>query len=81
YYTIKDKGKIIDKFKSTDSNCILTTQKDMVRLLNSETAANSKRETHLSEFISNYPIYYAKIKLQITKNEKLLLDKLEPLLK
>ena len=47
---------------------------DFVRIKYSEIRMNQ-------ELIVNYPIYYAKIKLQITDNKELLLNKIDDLLR
>jgi len=75
----EDIEKIISAYKNENANCILTTHKDFVRLKYPK-LKESELEKAAYEIITNYPLYYANIKLQILQNEELLNKKLENLL-
>lgn len=74
-FTSKELDKIIDIYESNNSNCILTTHKDFVRIKYSQALGDAAQNLLL-----NYPLYYAKIKLQIQKNSNLLTDRLDRLI-
>lgn len=76
----KDIKNIIDSFKTSGAEYIVTTQKDFVRIKNSELVINSKGSNIFKELLYNYPLYYAKIKMQISHNENLLFDELDILI-
>jgi tetraacyldisaccharide 4'-kinase len=77
-YSVQDINKLIDIYESSVPNFILTTQKDFVRL--SCTKQDKSKECELKKrLISDFPLYYAKINLQISGNSNILLDKLKVL--
>lgn len=80
FFTIDDIRKIFSAYTSSGSNCIITTQKDFVRLKDSEVVLKAGVSNIFKELLSNYPIYYAKIKMQISQNEKALFDKIDNIL-
>ena len=75
----EDIEKIISAYKNENAGCILTTQKDFVRLKYPQSPGTELQKT-VYELLTNYPLYYANIKLQILQNEHLLNKKLENLL-
>ncbi len=72
--------KILSIFKSKGSKYLLTTQKDFVRLRSSELVLNAKSENSYKNILYNYPLYYAKIKMQIDQNSELLFKDIDNLL-
>lgn len=77
-FSERDINKLINIYESSTPDYILTTQKDFIRL--SCTKQDNSEECKLKRrFISDYPLYYAKIKLQILEDSKILLDKLKVL--
>jgi tetraacyldisaccharide 4'-kinase len=76
----EDIEKIINAYKNKNADCILTTQKDFVRLKYPQ-AAGTELYKMMLEVLTNYPLYYANIKLQILHNEEFLNEKLENLLR
>lgn len=81
YFTNKNINDILHKYKESGSDLILTTQKDYVRIKNSELVLNSKSENPYKDILYNYPLYYAKIKMQISKNGEILETALNRLLR
>jgi tetraacyldisaccharide 4'-kinase len=75
-----DVENIIRTFKSKNADCILTTQKDFVRLKHPQ-AFGTELQKITYELLTNYPLYYADIKLQILQNESFFNEKLENLFK
>ena len=75
-FETEDAEKIIKSYKSTNADCILTTQKDFVRLKHPQ-VHGTELQIISQEILTNYPLYYANIKLQILHNESLLNEKLE----
>jgi tetraacyldisaccharide 4'-kinase len=73
-FTPGDIHKIVMLYEKNKSNCILTTHKDFVRIKYSASLAKAAQNLLL-----NYPLYYAKIKLQIPKNSNILTDSLDKL--
>lgn len=73
--------EIIETYRNSGSNFILTTQKDHVRLKNFEVVLNSKSDNPFKELLYNYPLYYAKIKMQINRNAELLYRDIDNLLR
>ncbi|MEO8447661.1 MAG: tetraacyldisaccharide 4'-kinase [bacterium] len=61
-YSEKDIKFLTDKY--SDGKIFITTEKDFVKL------------NKYSDFINKYPVYYLKIKIEITKNENAMYDKL-----
>jgi tetraacyldisaccharide 4'-kinase len=76
----EDAENIIRTYKSKNADCILTTQKDFVRLKHPQ-ANGTELQILTQEILTNYPLYYANIKLQILQNESLFNEKLENLFK
>ncbi len=81
YFTQEEIRKIISAFQNKSSSTLITTQKDMVRLKNSELVLKSSSDNLYKELLYNYPLYYAKIKMQISNNAQILFDKIDNLLK
>lgn len=79
-FTIEDLEYIVRKFNETRADCILTTQKDFIRLKYIQNSGSEIRK-RADEILLNYPLYYGKIKLQILRNEELLFEKLEQILR
>ena len=72
--------RIIETFKKSGASAIVTTQKDFVRIKNSELVLSSKGQNIYKELLLNYPLYYAKIKMQISSGQDVLYDKIDELL-
>lgn len=72
--------KILSIFKSKGSKYLLTTQKDFIRINSSELVLNAKSENSYKNILYNYPLYYAKIKMQIDQNSELLFKDIDNLL-
>jgi tetraacyldisaccharide 4'-kinase len=79
-FTIGEIQKIMDSFIKSGSNAMITTQKDFERIKNSELVLKSTSGNIYKELLLNYPLYYAKIKMQISNNAQLLYDKIDALL-
>jgi tetraacyldisaccharide 4'-kinase len=79
-FTNDEISKITDSFQKSGAKFILTTQKDFVRIKNSELVLNAAGENQYKNFLYNYPLYYAKIKMQITQNSELLYKEIDNLL-
>jgi tetraacyldisaccharide 4'-kinase len=73
-------NRILEAFSKSGAEYIFTTQKDFVRIKNSELVLKSQSENSYKNLLYNYPLYYAKIKMQINRNEDLLYDELDNLL-
>lgn len=73
--------KITESFNTSGAKCIITTQKDLVRIKNSELVINSASENAYKNLLYNYPLYYAKIKMQIDNNSDLLYDELDDIVR
>lgn len=80
-YTNEDLEKIMSSFNQHSSSHILTTQKDYVRLINSELVQNAKSENTYKNLLFNFPLYFAKIKMQINSNSEYLYEEIDKLLK
>ncbi|MCI0715101.1 MAG: tetraacyldisaccharide 4'-kinase [Chlorobi bacterium] len=80
-FGIGDIERIIDSFEKTKSKFILTTQKDFVRIKNSELVLKASGDNVYKRLLFNYPLYYAKIKMQIEKNSELLFNEIDNLLR
>ncbi|HJY62735.1 MAG TPA: tetraacyldisaccharide 4'-kinase [Ignavibacteria bacterium] len=76
-YSISDIKHIISEYNALKADVILTTQKDFVRLNNSEIVLNPESENVYKQLLYNYPLYYAKIKMQIEKNSDYVYSLLE----
>jgi len=79
-FTNKDITKIIDSCNRSASGSLITTQKDFVRIKNSELVLKAKSENLYKNLLFNYPLYYAKIKMQIEKNAEILHKDIDNLL-
>jgi tetraacyldisaccharide 4'-kinase len=79
-YTIKDIKSILHGYKQSGSRFILTTQKDFVRIKFTK-PGNSEIYRLKKEMLSDYPLYYAKIKLQISENKENIYETLSQLVK
>jgi len=79
-FSVKDIKRIIDSYSSTGSKYIITTQKDFVRIKNSELVLEAKSANIYKNLLFNYPLYYAKIKMQIKQNAKLLWNEIDSIL-
>jgi tetraacyldisaccharide 4'-kinase len=80
-FSSDDIGRIIESYKKTGSKLILTTQKDFVRIKNSELVLKAKEENLYRKLLYDYPLYYAKIKMQIEQNGEILYNEIDNLLK
>lgn len=80
-FSVKDINTITRAFNSSHSDRLITTQKDFVRLKNSELVLNTKSDNVYKNLLYNYPLYYAKIKMQIIQNSELLHKEVDNLLK
>ena len=76
-FELKDIKTIISAFNEEKADIILTTQKDAVRIKNSEIVLESSSDNLYKQLLSNYPLYYAKIKMQIKHNAETLYEKLD----
>jgi tetraacyldisaccharide 4'-kinase len=72
-FTSEDIKQILDIFEKGNSKYIFTTQKDMIRLKYS--GISNHEET--KNLLFNHPLYYARIRVQISKNEDELNQTLE----
>jgi tetraacyldisaccharide 4'-kinase len=80
YYSENDIENLIKRFRETKADCIITTQKDFVRIRFSNNNT-SQFKIKKEKLLSNYPLYYAKIKLQISHNEEYFKEKLNELIR
>jgi len=80
FFTINDIRKIFSGYNTHKPECIITTQKDFVRIKDSEVVLRAESDNIFKELLTNYPIFYAKIKMQISHNENALFDKIDDLL-
>ncbi len=80
-FSINDINGIIDSHKKTKSSYILTTHKDFVRIRHSELVLKAQSENSYKNLLFNYPLYYAKIKMQINQNAELLYDEVDDLIR
>ncbi len=80
-FTVKDLNTISRSFNNSGSDHLITTQKDFVRLKNSELVLSAKSDNVYKNLLYNYPLYYAKIKMQINQNAELLYKEVDNLLR
>jgi len=73
--------RIMNESKKHHLQPIITTQKDFVRIKNSELVLKSTTDNLYKDLLYNYPLYYAKIKMQISNNAQFLYDRIDELLK
>jgi tetraacyldisaccharide 4'-kinase len=69
-YSIHNFTKIKTIFDDENADALLTTQR-LCTLKNSEFVIETKSDNLYKQLLYNYPLYYAKIKMQITKSELL----------
>jgi tetraacyldisaccharide 4'-kinase len=79
-FTLSDLSKIKERFEQTKADLIITTHKDFARL-KYLSKSEEKFQEMKKELLLNYPLYYTKIKLQISFNEDYLIEKLDELIK
>jgi tetraacyldisaccharide 4'-kinase len=79
-FTNIDLEKIMNTFKKNGSTHILTTQKDFVRIKNSELVLKAKSDNTYKNLLYNFPLYFAKIKMQIDGNSEYLYKEIDNLL-
>lgn len=79
-FTIQDIGRIMNSFKNHNAETLITTQKDYVRIKNSELVLKSTSDNSYKDLLLNYPLYYAKIKMQISNHGEFLYEKVDKLL-
>lgn len=80
FFTNDELIKIMNSFKSNGSSHLLTTHKDFVRLKNSELVLKAKSENTYKNILFNFPLYFAKIKMQINSNGEHLFKEIDNLL-
>lgn len=80
-FSNSDLEKVMQSFKSHNSSHIITTQKDFVRIKNSELVLKAKSENTYKNLLYNFPLYFAKIKMQINNNSEHLFKEIDNLLK
>jgi tetraacyldisaccharide-1-P 4'-kinase len=78
-FTEQDLEKIKHEFKESKSDFIATTQKDFMRL--KYCSPDEKKYEAFMDLLNNYPVYFASIKMEITKNELFITEKIGDLLK
>jgi tetraacyldisaccharide 4'-kinase len=67
-YEIDDIKKILGSFEKSGGDLLITTQKDFVRIRNSETVLESTQDNIFKNLLYSYPLYYTVVKMQIVKN-------------
>ena len=75
-----DLSNIMNRFEETKAELIITTEKDFARLKYSS-KKDEEFQKKKNELLLNNPLYYAKIKLQISFNNDFLTEKLDALIK
>ena len=80
FFTNDELQKIMNSFNTNGSSHLLTTHKDFVRLKNSELVLKAKSENTYKNIIFNFPLYFAKIKMQINGNGEYLFKEIDNLL-
>lgn len=81
YFTNTEIEKLMNSFTKNGSSHLLTTQKDYVRLKNSELVLKAKSNNTYKNLLFNFPLYFAKIKMQINNNSEHLFKEIDNLLK
>jgi tetraacyldisaccharide 4'-kinase len=71
---------LINRFRQSKADLILTTQKDFVRFKYS-TRMLSGGKNSIKELMENCPVYYSKIRLNFTQNQDILINKLSEIIK
>ena len=80
-YTSTDIQDIITSFEKLKAELIITTQKDFVRIRNSEIVLETSGDNIYKQLLFNYPLYYPIIKMQIRKNGEDLYSHLDKVVK
>jgi tetraacyldisaccharide 4'-kinase len=78
-FAAEDIEKIKSEFKQSGADCILTTQKDFMRLKYS--APQDKKHEPAVDLLNNFPVYFALISMEVIKNELFITEKISDLLK
>jgi tetraacyldisaccharide 4'-kinase len=73
-YSVADIHNIIANFEESNSDFVLTTQKDMMRLKYS-----GSRSSAAEKLLYEMPLYCAKIRIRICRNKEILQEKLDKL--
>ncbi len=81
YFTNTELENLMNSFSKNGSSHILTTQKDYVRLKNSELVLKAKSNNTYKNLLFNFPLYFTKIKMQINSNSEYLFKEIDNLLK
>ena len=81
YFTNTELENLMNSFSKNGSSHILTTQKDYVRLKNSELVLKAKSNNTYKNLLFNFPLYFTKIKMQINSNGEYLFKEIDNLLK
>lgn len=81
YFTNSELENLMNSFSKNGSSHILTTQKDYVRLKNSELVLKAKSNNTYKNLLFNFPLYFTKIKMQINSNSEYLFKEIDNLLK
>jgi len=80
-YLLKDISSLISAFNELKADFFVTSQKDFVRIKNSEIVLESASDNLYKQLLFTYPLYYPKIKMQIRHNKETLYLKLDKTLK
>ncbi len=80
-FTNDELEKLMNSFKKYASSHIITTQKDFVRIKNSELVLKAKSQNTHKNLLYNFPLYFTKIKMQIDNNSEYLYKEIDNLLK
>ena len=76
-FTLRDIENILNTFEKDKADIIVTSQKDFVRIKNSEIVLESESDNLYKQLLFNYPLYYPKIKMQIKHNPEPLYEHLD----
>ncbi|MCX7877874.1 MAG: tetraacyldisaccharide 4'-kinase, partial [Ignavibacteria bacterium] len=80
-FTSDDIRAIMNRFESESAELIITTHKDFIRMKNSELALKNPSDNIYRKLLFELPLYYLKIKIQITRNYDNLEKQLELLIR
>lgn len=80
-YTEKDIEKIINDFKLASADMILTTQKDFIRLKNSELILKKTNNNIYQELFHELPLFHIRIGVKLIDNTEILEKELELILR
>lgn len=80
FFSNDDLKNIMNSFSKNGSSHLITTHKDFVRLKNSELVSKAKSENTYKSILFNFPLYFAKIKMQINGNAEFLFKEIDNLL-